>query len=61
VCISSFTAKQDVKAGRLVCVLEKDTQLVPVPVNAVCYSDNEMNVRLRHLLDYLVEHIDLGK
>ena len=60
VCISSFTAEQDVLAGKLVCVLEKDTQLVPVPVYAVFYSDNEMNVRLRSFLDYLIEHIYLG-
>jgi len=59
-CISSFTAEQDVHAGKLVCVLEQDTELVPIPIYAVFYSDNE-NVRLRSFLDYLVEHIYLGK
>jgi len=60
VCISSFTAEQDVKAGKLVCVLEEHTQLVPIPIYAVFYSDNEMNARVRSFLDYLVDHIHLG-
>jgi len=61
VCISSFTAEQDVRAGNLVCVLEQDTQLVSIPIYAVFYSDNEMNLRLRCFLDYLSEHIYLGR
>ncbi len=60
-CISSFTAEKDVQAGNLVCILEKDTQLIPVPIYAVFYSDNEMNLRLRSFLDYLAEHIQLGE
>lgn len=59
-CISSFTAEQDVLSGKLVCVLEEDTRLVPIPIYAVFYSDNEMNLRVRSFLDYLVEHIHLG-
>lgn len=59
-CISSFTADQDVLAGKLVCILEQETQLVPIPIYAVFYSDNEMNVRLRNFLDYLIAHIYLG-
>jgi len=59
-CISSFTAEQDVLAGKLVCVLEEETQLIPIPIYAVFYSDNEMNLRVRSFLDYLVEHIHLG-
>ena len=59
-CISSFTAEQDVRTDKLICVLEHDTQLVPIPIYAVFYSDNEMNIRLRSFLDYLVEHIYLG-
>jgi len=59
-CISSFTAEHDVLAGKLVCVLEEDTQLVPIPIYAVFYSDTEMNLRVRSFLDYLVEHIHLG-
>ena len=59
-CISSFTAKQDVQAGKLVCVLEEETRLVPVPIYAVFYSDNEINLRVRSFLDYLVDHIHLS-
>lgn len=59
-CISSFIADQDVRDKRLVCVLEKDTRLVPVPVHAVFYAGNEANLRVRSFLDYLVEHINLG-
>jgi len=59
-CISSFTAEQDVLAGKLVCVLKKATQLVPIPIYAVFYSDNEMNLRVRCFLDYLVKHVYLG-
>lgn len=59
VCISSFAAAQDVYTGKLVCVLERDTQLVPIPIYAVFYSDSE-NIRLRSFLDYLVENIYLG-
>ncbi len=58
-CISSFTAEQDVRARKLVCVLEQDTQLLPIPIYAVFYADSE-NARLRSFLDYLVEHIHLG-
>lgn len=60
-CISSFTAEQDVQAGKLVCVLEEATRLVAIPIYAVFYSDNETNLRVRSFLDYLVEHIHLGK
>lgn len=59
-CISSFIAEQEVRAGRLAYVLEQDTHLVPVPIYAVYYSDNDMNLRLRSFLDYLAEHIHLG-
>ncbi|WDE12003.1 LysR family transcriptional regulator [Thalassomonas haliotis] len=59
-CLSSFTAEQDVLAGKLVCVLEQETQRIPIPIYAVFYSDNEMNVRLRNFLDYLIKHIYLG-
>ena len=59
-CISSFTTEQDVRDGKLVCVLEEKTQLIANPIYAVFYSDNEMNLRLRCFLDYLVEHIYLG-
>jgi len=60
VCISSFTVEEDVQAGKLVCVLEEDTRLEPIPVYAVFYSDNEMNLRVRSFLDYLVGNIKLG-
>jgi len=59
-CISSFTAEQDVLAGKLVYVLEEETRLEAIPVYAVFYSNNEMNLRVRSFLDYLVEHIHLG-
>jgi len=60
VCISSFTAEQDVQAGKLVCVLEEETRRVLIPIYAVFYSDNELNLRVRSFLDYIVEHIHLG-
>lgn len=60
VCISSFTAEEDVEAGRLVTVLEKQTVKIPIPVYAVFYSDNEVNNRLRCFLDYISEHIVLS-
>jgi len=59
-CLSSFAAEQDVRDGKLVCVLEHATERVLIPVYAVFYSDNEMNIRLRSFLDYLVEHVFLG-
>ncbi|WP_114285658.1 LysR family transcriptional regulator [Candidatus Halocynthiibacter alkanivorans] len=57
VCISSFTAEHDVRSGNLVCILEKHTQLVPVPIFAVFYADKQINIRLRCFLDYLAERI----
>lgn len=59
-CVSSFTAAQDVRAGRLVAVLAKETEAIGVPVYAVFYSDNEINIRLRCFLDYLQKHISFG-
>ncbi|MEH6402701.1 MAG: LysR family transcriptional regulator [Sneathiella sp.] len=56
-CISSFTADQDVQDGRLVCVLKEETQPIPIPVNAVFYSDNETSGRVRCFLDFLAEHV----
>lgn len=58
-CLSTFVAEQDVRTGRLICVLEEQTQMIPVPIYAVFCSGNE-NVRLRRFLDHLVEHIYLG-
>ncbi len=59
-CISSFITEQDVLAGKLVCVLEKETHPLAIPIHAVFYGDSEMSPRLRSFLDYLVEHIHLG-
>ena len=60
-CISSFTAQQEVKSGKLVVILERETKKIAVPIYAVFYADNELSLRIRCFLDYLLEHIDLGK
>lgn len=59
VCISSFTAKDDVLAGNLVPVLEKQTIKIPIPVYAVFYAKAGINRRLRCFLDYVSENIRL--
>jgi len=59
-CISSFTAKEDVKLGRLVLVLEDEIIKKPIPIYAVYYSEKEVNSRLRCFIDYLCEHICLS-
>lgn len=59
-CLSSFTVKDEVAAGRLVQVLEAETELQAVPIYAVFYSDNALNSRLRCFIDYISEHIQLN-
>ncbi len=59
-CISSFTAQADVETGSLVQILENETILLPVPIYAVFYSDNEMNSRLRCFIDYISAHVQLS-
>ncbi len=61
VCISSFTVKQELESGKLVAILERETQQVAVPIYAVFYADNEVSLRIRCFLDYMLEHIDLGE
>lgn len=59
-CLSSFTADDDVRSGRLVPLLETQTIKQPIPVYAVFYAVNGMDRRLRCFLDHLSENIRLS-
>ena len=51
--------RQDVEAGRLVPLLQDKILDMPIPVYLVYYSDKAANGRVRCLIDYLSEHINL--
>jgi DNA-binding transcriptional LysR family regulator len=59
VCVSAFTVRQDVEEGRLVSLLSNKILNIPIPVYLVYYSDKAANGRVRCLIDYIAEHINL--
>ena len=61
VCISSFIAEQEVESGKLQVILERQTQRIAVPIYAVFYAENELSLRIRSFLDYLLKHINFGE
>ncbi|TQV81244.1 LysR family transcriptional regulator [Exilibacterium tricleocarpae] len=58
-CLSAFTVRRDVKAGRLIPLLKNKLLDMPIPVSLVYYADNAASERVRSLIDYIAEHIDL--
>lgn len=58
-CLSAFTVRQDVEAGRLVPLLKNKMLDIAIPVYLVYYSDKAVSGRVRCFIDYIAEHIDL--
>ncbi|WP_158784479.1 LysR family transcriptional regulator [Pantoea sp. BAV 3049] len=55
--ISDFLSRSDRARGRLVPVLEKETENISHPINAVYYRNSTLSVRIRCFLDFLSEQI----
>ncbi len=58
-CLSAFTVQRDVAEGRLVPLLETETLAIPIPVYLVYHADKTVSRRVRCLIDYIAEHINL--
>ncbi|MBW3696165.1 LysR family transcriptional regulator [Vibrio sp. T187] len=58
-CLSRFTVKQDIGAGRLVPIMESEWQNEGIPIYAVFYTGQHLNLRTKAFLDFLVENITL--
>lgn len=59
-CLSAFTVKEDLKAGRLISLLENELIDTPIPIHLVFYADKAVSARVRCFIDYLTKHIDLN-
>lgn len=60
VCLSSFTAKEDVRIGRLKPILESHINKHQIPIYAVYYTENEVTKRVRCFLDYVAENVSFS-
>lgn len=58
-CLSGFMTQEDIRAGRLVPVLEHAREQVLMPVYAVYYSEGEANPRVRCFIDFLTQKLVL--
>lgn len=58
-CLSGFMTQEDIRAGRLVPVLEHLREQVLMPVYAVYYSEGEANPRVRCFIDFLAQKLVL--
>jgi len=58
-CLSGFMTQEDIRAGRLVPVLEHVREQVLMPVYAVYYSEGEANPRVRCFIDFLTQKLVL--
>lgn len=58
-CLSGFMTQDDIRAGRLVPVLEHVREQVLMPVYAVYYSEGEANPRVRCFIDFLTQKLVL--
>jgi DNA-binding transcriptional LysR family regulator len=58
-CLSGFMTQEDIRAGRLVPVLEHLREQVLMPVYAVYYSEGEANPRVRCFIDFLTQKLVL--
>ncbi|MDF3124234.1 LysR family transcriptional regulator [Rheinheimera sp. 1928-s] len=58
-CLSGFMTQEDIRAGRLVPVLEHIREQVLMPVYAVYYSEGEANPRVRCFIDFLTQKLVL--
>ncbi len=59
VCVSRFTAAQDLKHHFLEPVLQSEWLDEHIPIYAVFYSGKYQNNRVRTFIDFIVEHIKL--
>lgn len=57
VCLSDFMTRQDVRAGRLVQLLQDQTLEVRQPINAVFYRNTGLSSRIRSFIDYVIERL----
>jgi DNA-binding transcriptional LysR family regulator len=58
-CLSGFMTQEDIRAGRLVPVLEAWREQLLMPVYAVYYSEGEANPRVRCFIDFLAQKLVL--
>lgn len=58
-CLSGFMTQEDIRAGRLVPVMEHAREQVLMPVYAVYYSEGEANPRVRCFIDFLTQKLVL--
>ncbi|MCA1929921.1 LysR family transcriptional regulator [Rheinheimera sp.] len=58
-CLSGFMTQEDIRAGRLVPVLEHLREQVLMPVYAVYYGEGEANPRVRCFIDFLAQKLVL--
>ena len=54
-CLSDFMTGQDRESGRLVQILNRQTQDVRQPIHAVYYRNTAISSRIASFVDYLVE------
>lgn len=58
-CLSGFMTQDDIRAGRLIPVLENLREQVLMPVYAVYYSEGEADPRVRCFIDFLAQKLVL--
>lgn len=56
-CLSDFQVDKDIQAGNLIELFVDKRIAVPMPVNAVYYSDRAVSTRIRAFIDFLVENM----
>lgn len=54
-CLSDFQVDQDLAAGTLIELFADKRIAVPMPVNAVYYSDRAVSTRIRAFIDFMAE------
>lgn len=52
-CLSEYMVDKEIEEGRFVELLADQLLPVPMPLNAVYYSDGAMNMRMRAFMDFL--------
>ena len=58
-CVSAFTVRKDVEEGRLISLFKNEILDIPIPVYLVYYSDKAAHGRVRCLIDYMADYINL--
>ncbi|MGF1703497.1 LysR family transcriptional regulator [Photobacterium makurazakiensis] len=58
-CLSRFTVEEDLKAGRLIPIMEEKWRDENIPIYAVFYTGQHLNFRTKAFLDFLVDNIVL--